>query len=277
MEAADSSRARLGSRFRPRRGRPSPAGQRIITPAIAFVLVLLAWEGGLIHGLLNVEAFTLAYPSAIGRALIEDAEGITRQSAVTLAEAAIGYLLGNALGFGLAALAVWFRPLGRIVVPLVNGFVAMPIIALAPLMVLYFGSGVESKIAVVTLMTLAPMAVWATKGLTSLDPSAVALMRTYASSELVTFRKLRMPASLPFVFTALKLNVTLALIGAIIGEMFSARGGLGFMMVRALVGFDMPLAWAVMLVAGLAGVVLYLIVSIAERALVPWHASVRGA
>jgi NitT/TauT family transport system permease protein len=86
----------------------------------------------------------------------------------------------------------------------------------------------------------------------------------------------RLPASLPFVFQALKLNVTLALIGAIIAEFFSSQGGLGFFMTFALDRFDAPTAWAIMIVAGLAGVSLYLLVSVVERLAIPWHPSIRG-
>jgi NitT/TauT family transport system permease protein len=260
----------------PQRRRQRVPGRRVIAPLIALVVVITAWEAGLIHGLLNVQAYTLAYPSAIAAKLAAESEGIARQAWVTLAEAGIGFVVGSTLGFIVAVVSVWFDLLRRFLIPVVNGFVAMPIIALAPLMVLYFGSGMESKIAIVVLMTLPPMAVWTTKGLVALEPSALELMRSYAAPKSAVFRKLRLYSSLPFVFTALKLNVTLALIGAIIGEMFSSRGGLGFMMIRALVSFDMPFAWAVMLVAGLAGVALYMLVSAAERLFIPWHASHRS-
>jgi NitT/TauT family transport system permease protein len=250
--------------------------RRLIPPIVAFVVFVALWEGGAIHGLLNVKAYTLSYPSQILDALAAEWEGLSRQAAVTLAEALIGYVVGSALGFAIAVICVWIDPLRRFVLPVVNGFVAMPIIALAPLMALYLGSGVASKIAVVVLMTFPPMAVSATKGLRALEPSAFDLMRSYAAPEASIFRKLRLPNCLPFAFTALRLNVTLALIGAIIAEMFSAQGGLGFVMSRALVAYDMPTAWAVMFIAGAAGVALFLVVGLFERMVIPWHASMRG-
>jgi NitT/TauT family transport system permease protein len=250
--------------------------RRLVPPVVALVVFVALWEGGVIHGLLNVKAFTLSYPSQIHHALVDEWGGLSRQAWITLLEAAVGYTLGSTLGFLLAVACVWFDLLGRFVLPVVNGFVAMPIIAIAPLMALYFGSGMESKIAVVTLMTFPPMTVSATKGLLALEPNAFELMRSYAAPKASVFRKLRLPSCLPFVFTALKLNVTLALIGAIIAEMFSALGGLGFLMTRALTGYDMPTAWAVMLIAGTAGVALYLVVGLVERLVIPWHASIRG-
>lgn len=264
------------------RQRPRPVGawegrfRRLLPPIVAFVVFVALWEGGVIHGLLNVKAYTLSYPSQIHHALVDEWGGLSRQAMITLLEAAVGYTIGSTFGFMLAVACVWFEVLRRLVLPAVNGFVAMPIIALAPLMALYFGSGIESKIAVVTLMTFPPMTVAATKGLLALEPSATELMRSYAAPKVSVFRKLRLPSCMPFAFTALKLNVTLALIGAIIAEMFSALGGLGFLMTRALTGYDMPTAWAVMFIAGAAGVALYLVVGLVERMVIPWHASIRG-
>jgi NitT/TauT family transport system permease protein len=162
------------------------------------------------------------------------------------------------------------------VFPVVNGLNSMPVVALAPLMVLYFGSDIGSKIAIIALMTVAPMVVNTYKGLTALDPDSCDLLWTYAATGWQVFRKLRLPSSLPFVFTALKLNVTLSIVGAIIGKFFSSRGGLGFLMAHSLETFDMPVAWASITLAGVLGVVFYLAVGAVERVLVPWHASIRN-
>jgi NitT/TauT family transport system permease protein len=152
----------------------------------------------------------------------------------------------------------------------------MPVIALAPLMVLYFGFGVLSKIAVVVLMTLPPMAITAFKGLSSADMHLQDVLASFAAGRPDLLIKLRLPWSLPFVFTALKLNVTLSLIGAIIAEFFAARQGLGFRMSYALDTFDMPVAWATMLIAAVLGVVWYQVVVGVERMAIPWHVSIRS-
>jgi NitT/TauT family transport system permease protein len=249
--------------------------RRFIPPLVALVLFVGLWQFGVFHALLHVEAYTLAYPSAILDALLEESDSLLSQSVVTLTEALVGYVLGSAIGLGLAVLFVRFNTLRQILEPVANGINSVPIVAIAPLMVLYFGSGQPSKIAIVTIMTLAPMAVIAFKGLSALEPNTLELMHAYASSEVTILRKLRLPSSLPYVFQALKLNVTLALIGAIVGEFFSSQGGLGFFMNHALVTFQIPVAWAIMLIAGASGVVMFLLVSLVERLVIPWHASFR--
>jgi NitT/TauT family transport system permease protein len=249
--------------------------RRVIPPVVAFVVFVGLWQAGVFHRLLHVEAYTLAYPSAILDALSEQADALFAQSIVTLTEALVGYLLGSAIGLGLAILFVRSDTLRRVLEPVANGINSVPIVAVAPLAVLYFGSGQASKIAIVTVMTLAPMAVIAFKGLVQLEPSTLELMDAMAASQVTILRKLRLPSSLPFVFQALKLNVTLALIGAIVGEFFSSQGGLGFFMSHALVTYQIPVAWAIMIIAGAAGVAMFLLVSLIERLVIPWHASFR--
>jgi NitT/TauT family transport system permease protein len=234
------------------------------------------WQLGAIHRLLNVRDYTLPYPSQIGAALLASGPVLLNYGRATFEEAAIGYVLGSSIGYLLALAFVGFpRSIGAFV-PIVNGLNAMPIVALAPLMVLYFGIDTPSKVAVVAVMTLTPMAVTAYKGLVIVEPSSLDLMKALAASDRQIIMKLRAPNSLPYFFTALKLNVPLALIGAIIAEFFSSLGGLGFLMNRAIISFQMPVAWASMAVAGVIGVVAYLFVGVAERIAIPWHSSLRG-
>jgi NitT/TauT family transport system permease protein len=248
---------------------------RVIAPVAVLLAVMAMWQGGVFHRLLNVREFTLAYPSQILAALIENQEPLWRHATATLTEAMLGYAIGSTIGFLLAVGVAMFATLRGTVLPVMSGFNSMPIVALAPLMTLYFGTGMWSKVAVVTLMTTAPMTVTAYKGLTAIDAAARELMRSLAATPAEEFRKLRIPSSAPYVFTALKLNVTLALIGAIIAEFFSAVSGLGVAMNRALVSFDLPLAWASMAIAGVVGVLWYLLVGLVERFVIPWHASQR--
>jgi NitT/TauT family transport system permease protein len=250
--------------------------RRLLPPAAVLVLVLGLWQAGVFHRLLGVQTYTLAYPSQILDVLVRRGGLLVARSQATMIEIVVGYVLGSGTGFLLAALFVASAAVRQAAFPVVNGLNSMPVVALAPLMVLYFGSDIGSKIAIITAMTVPPMAVNAYKGLTALDPDACDLLWTYAATGPDVFGKLRLPSSLPFVFTALKLNVTLSIVGAIIGEFFSARGGLGFLMSRALESFDMPTAWATITLAGLLGVLLYLAIGGIERAIVPWHASVRG-
>jgi NitT/TauT family transport system permease protein len=141
--------------------------------------------------------------------------------------------------------------------------------------VLYFGLGISSKIAVAAIMTAAPMAVTAYKGLNAYDSDSADLLRSYAASRPRFWRLLKLPVSLPYVFTALKLNVNLSLIGVIIAEFFGGRHGLGREMKYAIETFDMPVAWTTIVIAAGLGIVLYQVVNGVERLLVPWDASFR--
>lgn len=245
-------------------------------PAALVVFSLLAmWESGVFHRLLRVETFTLAYPSDIVGALVSEWASLVGHIRITLLEAVSGYLVGSALGLGLAVVLSEMPPVRRALLPVVSGLASMPVIALAPLMVLYFGFGLWSKVAVVVIMTLPPMAVTMYKGVSSVDRDLQSLLHSYAAKRADFLVKLRLPWSLPFVFTGLKLNVTLSLIGAIIAEFFAARGGLGYRMSYALDTFDMPVAWGTMIVAAGLGVAWYQLIAFIERLVIPWHVSIR--
>jgi NitT/TauT family transport system permease protein len=248
---------------------------RLLPPFVLAVIVTIVWQAGLIHRALGLEAFTLAYPVDIVRALSGEAGDLMRHAGFTMGEAAAGYVIGSTLGFVAALLLSEISWARRGILPIVSGLAAMPVIALAPLMALYFGRGLSSKIAVVVIMTMPPMAVTAYKGFTSVDADLADLMVSLASRRRDTFLRLRLPWAMPFVFTGLKLNVTLSLIGAIIAEFFAAQAGLGYRMSYALDTFDMPIAWGTMLLAALLGVLWYQAVSLVERLVIPWHASLR--
>jgi NitT/TauT family transport system permease protein len=249
---------------------------RVALPAATFVAFLAAWQSGLVHDTLGLEPYTLAYPSDIVDTLrSEEAGTLARETLTTLVAALAGFAIGSGTGFLLAVLLAESGLFRQAVLPLLSGLVAMPIIALAPLMVLYFGLGISSKVAVATIMTAAPMAVTAYKGLCAYDSDSADLLRSYAASRRAFWRRLRLPVSLPYVFTALKLNVNLSLIGVIIAEFFGGRHGLGREMKYAIETFNMPVAWTTILIASVLGIVLYQLVNGIERLAVPWDRSFR--
>jgi NitT/TauT family transport system permease protein len=261
----------------------APAGRRarrlwrVLLPALTFVAFVAAWQSGLVHKAFDLEAYTLAYPSDIlDTVRSEEAATLLRETGVTLAAALAGFAIGSATGFLLAILLAESGVLRRTLLPMLSGLVSMPIIALAPLMVLYFGLGISSKIAVATIMTAAPMAVTAYKGLSAYDSDSADLLASYAASRADVWRRLKLPVSLPYVFTALKLNVNLSLIGVIIAEFFGGNHGLGREMKYAIETFNMPVAWTTIVIAALLGIVMYQVVNGVERVLVPWDPEFRG-
>jgi len=189
----------------------------------------------------------------------------------------IGYAIGCGSAFVAAILVDRIPFLRRGLLPIGNLVSALPIIGVAPIMVMWFGFDWPSKAAVVVIMTFFPMLVNTVSGLAASDAMQRDLMRTYASSYWQTLFKLRLPMAMPFIFNALKINSTLALIGAIVAEFFgSPISGMGFRISTAVGSMDLDLVWAEIAVAALAGMLFYGLIALLERAVTFWHPSVRG-
>lgn len=263
------------------RGRRPPARVplaklgRFLAPILAFAVVVALWESGTLHSAFGLEEYTVPYPTTIVEVITGDWVSLWGALKITLTEAVVGYAIGNVVGL-LAALTVVATGWGSRVLPGIAGALnSVPIVAVAPVSILYFGFGQTSKVAVVALMTAAVMLLNGYKGLTTIDSDPLDLMYSYAAGRRATIVKVRLPLSLPFLFTALKYNVTLALVGAIIAEFFGGFGGVGLQMVQALAAFGMPRAWALMVLVGLIGVIWFQIVVLVERISTRWHESMR--
>src|SRR5579864_7292194 len=251
--------------------------RRGIPPILLFGVFLVAWQLGAFHVLFRLRAFQLPYPQDIGQALVDRADVFPYTTLFRSGpEALAGLLLGAALGFACAVLFVSVPFLRRGALPIAASLNSIPMIAISPIAVLWLGFGQPSKIAVVALMTFAPMVVNAFKGLYSIDRASLELMDSLAASPSDVFWKLRLPHSLPYVFTALKVGATLAMIGALVAEFFNAQRGLGVTLSTNIQVAKMPIAWAAIVVAAVLGLVLYAMVGGIERALIPWHVSIRN-
>ncbi len=245
-------------------------------PALILLGGLALWQAGAVHAALGLRDFQLPYPSQIAEALADRADILLYDAVVyTGFEAVAGLLIGATVGFLCAWLFVSVPLVRAGGLPIAAALNAIPIVAVAPIAVLWLGFGQPSKIAVVALMTFAPMVVNAYKGLSSIDGRALDLVASLASSPWQVFVQLRLPNSLPYVFSALKVGITLALIGAVVSEFFNAQRGLGVTLSNNIQVAKMPLAWAAIVVAALLGLALYGLVSLLERAAIPWHVSFR--
>ncbi len=188
----------------------------------------------------------------------------------------IGYAIGCGTGLLVAILAHRFEFLGRGLLPLGNFFSALPLVGIAPIMVMWFGFDWPSKAAVVALVTFFPMLVNAIAGLSAAGHIERDLMRSYAASHRQSLTKLYLPAALPFIFNALKINATLALIGAIVAEFFGTpTQGIGFRISTEAGRMAIDMVWAEIALAALAGMAFYGFVTLAERATTFWHPSYR--
>jgi len=261
-----------------------PAARRIArqiryqAPAIVVaVAVLVIWELGVTA--LNMQQFILPRPSAIAAALVTESPTLQVAAGNTLFEALGGLAIGVSAGV-LTAFAVsrWAR-VREAILPIAIGASAIPIIAAAPIFSNWFGIlNPFSKMAVVILLVYFPMLINVARGLTQVEPSAVELMQASAASEGQVLRKVRIPNALPYFFTALKVCTTLSLIGAVVAEYFGGSSDvLGRVIVQSSSRLRFDITWAAITVAALSGILMYLVVLMVERVVIPWHASQRVA
>ncbi len=248
---------------------------RIATPIVFGLLVLWLWQ--LVCTGYGVPLVLLPPPSRIGAAIVKRLPTLAADFQQTFLRAVIpGWLIGSGAGL-LAAIALDASPfLRRGVLPLGSLVSAMPIVGIAPIMVMWFGFDWQSKAAVVVVMTFFPMLVNAAAGLEQAGAMEGDLMRTYAAGYAQTLVKLRLPSALPFVFNALKLNATLALIGAIVAEFFGTPiVGVGFRISTEAARLDLDVVWAEIVMAALAGSLSFALLALLERVVTFWHPSYR--
>lgn len=256
-----------------RRGSQGPA--RWLVPAIFGAGLLLGWE--IICRGYGIPKVLLPAPSQIWDAFFRELPTLLGDFRQTFLKAVIaGFVIGNALGFATALIVDRIPFLQKGLLPLGNMVSAVPIIGIAPIMVMWFGFGWESKTAVIVFMIFFPMLVNALAGLAAADAMQRDLMRSYAAGYWATLFKLRLPAALPFIFNALKINSTLALIGAIVAEFFgSPISGMGFRISVEVARMNVDVVWATIAIAAIAGSLSYGFIARLERRLTSWHASFR--
>ena len=247
---------------------------------VVFAATIGAWEMAVRN--IDLRGLPLPAPSAIASALIDNWSNgrwpLGKAASATLFEAIGGLAIGTSLGVVVALLTARFATAREVLLPLAIGASAVPIIAFAPLMNNWFGVlNPLSKMMIVAILVFFPVVVNVTRGLTQVEPSALELMRSYAATEWTVLRTLRLPNALPYFFTALKIGTTLSLIGAIVGEYFGGTSDvLGRVVVQSASALRFDVSWAAIVLAALAGICLYLATAAIERAVIPWHASVRS-
>ena len=247
---------------------PAKIAARLAVPFIYLVL-LGVWELG--TRLFSIPAWLLPAPSAVMIAAIDWAPDLAINTLVTLRETVVGFALAFLLSLPLAVL-IAFQPLARrLVYPLLLGLQSVPKVALAPLVTLWFGVGEAPKILVIVLVCFFPILVNIVAGFEAVPRSMVDLMHSLRASPMAIFRRLRLPAALPHLFTGCKVAVTFAVIGAVIGEFVAAQDGLGYLILISSAQSETPLAFAAILVLTLISIVLFQIVEVIERRVVRWN------
>ena len=247
----------------------------IIVPIFFGVWILFAWE--LITIGLNVPMVILPSPSLISLKFVDSLDTLWADLVQTFVRSALsGYLIGCGSAFIIAIMIDKSLFLRRGLLPIGNFISAIPIVGIAPIMIMWFGFDWQSKAAVVVIMTFFPMLVNTVTGLSISNPIERDLLKTYASSYTQSLFLLRLPAAAPFIFNALKINSTLALIGAIIAEFFgSPTVGLGFRISVEVGRLNLDMVWAEIAVAAIVGSASYGVISFVEKRVTFWHPSNR--
>jgi NitT/TauT family transport system permease protein len=247
----------------------------LVIPLIFGLTLLFLWEV-LTRGL-GVPPILLPPPSQIGMRIANSLPILAADFQQTFLKAVLaGYVMGSGAGFIIAIVVDRSPFMRKGLMPIGNLVAALPIVGTAPIMVMWFGFDWQSKAAVVIMMTFFPMLVNTVAGLAATGNMERDLMRTYAAGYWQTLFKLRLPAALPFIFNALKINSTLALIGAIVAEFFGTPiVGMGFRISTEVGRMNVDMVWAEIAMAALAGSLFYGLVSLIERRLTFWHPSYR--
>jgi NitT/TauT family transport system permease protein len=245
-----------------------PHAARAFRILIFFVGLLLLWEGAV--RLFRVPEWLVPAPSRIGGVMAEMNRVMLLHTLVTLQETVLGFVLALVAGVLCGIGIIHFPILRDTLYPVLIVFNSFPKIAIAPLFVIWIGVGIESKIANAFLLALFPIVINAILGLTDMEPDLLEMVRAMSRSRWVLFWKIRLPHSLPHLFAGSKIGISLAVVGAVVGEFISGRSGLGYLVLTANNYFNTPMAFTALVYLVGMSLALYGAVGLAERLLLPW-------
>ncbi|WP_372494309.1 ABC transporter permease [Actinoallomurus purpureus] len=265
---AERDRPGPGERFRDAIGRSW-------RPVALLVALLVAWW--VITAAKLVETYLVPSPAKTLQVMSDKWGYIWHHTWVTTYETLLGFVIATIVGVLAAVIMVYSTAIEKTLYPVLLFAQVIPKVAIAPLLVVWLGFGLAPKVVVAVLIAFFPVVISMVTGLKAVDPEMIQLSATMGAGPLQTFSKIRFPASLPHLFSGLKVAVTLAVTGAVVGEFVGANEGLGYVIQQANGNLDTPMLFAGLIVMSLIGVVLFVLVEFAEKLLLPWHASRRGA
>jgi len=247
--------------------------KNVLEPLVFFLVLLVLWE--ILVEIIKVPAFILPPPRDLWTAFVKKLPILGHHAVITFIEAFGGFVLSLVLGVAFAIAVVYSRHLQNTIYPLIVILYAMPKSAFAPLMVIWVGYGLFSKIAIAFLVAFFPIVVNTVVGLKEVEPELIDLARINRGSELDIFKKIRLPNSLPYMFAGIKVAIVLSVTGAIVAEFVAANEGLGYLILQANYSLDTAFALVILLILALLSLGLFLAVDVLQRKLAPWSAEVR--
>lgn len=242
---------------------------QLISPLLTLVVLLGAWE--IAASSFNFNKIILPAPSDIFHAFRADYKILFRETAVTMFESVLGFLLGSAVAYGLAVVFVYSRLAQDALFPYAIALKSTPLIALAPLLVIWLGNGILSKVVMSALVAFFPVLVNSVKGLTAVDAEILELMSSLSASRWQVFTKVRFYNSLGYLFSALKTATSLSVVGAVIAEFTGSMAGIGHLLVTSSYYLETPRMFAAIMMISLGGILFFWVVGVFEQRIVFWE------
>jgi NitT/TauT family transport system permease protein len=258
--------------------RPTPAWVRVLQaawlkPLLFLFLLVVFWD--LVIRVFRIPPYQVPAPRDVIITLWQEWPNLLAEAWPTTLATLWGFLLSAAFGIPVAMLIAGSRTVESYVYPLLVFSQSIPKIAIAPLFVVWFGFGMLPKVLSAFLLGFFPVVVSAVQGFKSVEPDMLDLARSMEANRLQIFRMVSFPYALPAIFAGLKVSITLAVVGAVVGEFVGSNSGIGFVLQRSIGNFELPTMFAALVVLAMIGVILFWALDVLERLLVPWHASQR--
>ena len=247
------------------------AWRRRLLPLGAIALFLLLWWQAVEQ--FDIKPFIAPSPVAVATVLVERFDILMTNLLPTAIEAVCGFLLGNIAAISLATVFVYRKTAEEALFPIAVMVNTIPVVAKAPILVLLLGNGMEPKIAIAAIICFFPTLVNMTRGLRDVRPEQLELMRILSATPREVFFRIRVPNALPYLFSALKIAASTAVIGAIVGEWIGSNIGIGALIIQATYNFDSPLLYATIVVGSTFSALFFGVISLAERRMLRWHSA----
>jgi NitT/TauT family transport system permease protein len=247
----------------------------LIYPIGMLAVLLAVWQAAAYF--FSIPTYLLPPPSTIVQAMGANSSVLLKESVSTTIEILLGFALSVAVGIPLAMGIYLWRPFARAVYPLLVSSQAVPKVAVAPLFLVWFGFGLLPKVLIAFLIAFFPVVINTTMGLASLEREKIYLAQSMGLGPVATFFKIQLPNALPSIFAGLKISITFAVVGAVVGEFVGGQGGLGYLLLIANGNMDTALLFAGIVALTVLGVVLFLLIGVVERLVLPPHAVERAS
>jgi len=244
-----------------------------LKPLIFLAVLVILWDLGI--RVLRIPPYQVPAPKDVLTTLVQEWPMLLSQAVPTSLATVQGFVLSALFGIPMAMLIVGSRTVESYIYPLLVFSQSVPKIAIAPLFVVWFGFGMAPKVLSAFLLGFFPVVVSAVQGFKSVEPDMLDLARAMEANRWQIFRMVSLPHAMPAIFSGLKVSITLAVVGAVVGEFVGSNSGLGFVLQRSIGNFELPTMFAALIVLSLIGVILFWILDVIERFAIPWHASQR--